>query len=155
MLAILWWVLLGLTVTKPLDYGFDYSPVEQVSTQTIHHSGFSSWDQRQAIIQYAYDLGGLDFVTMIECENGNRNPEAVSKTHDYWICQLNYKYNKNFINSDEFKDVYKQLDYCYNKYKYNPNLRYWPNRKIKWMKCKDYVRDRFIINLLEWSEKKI
>ena len=33
MLAFLLWVSLGSFVTKPLDYGIDYSPVEQVSTQ--------------------------------------------------------------------------------------------------------------------------
>lgn len=153
MLAILWWVLLGLTVTKPLDYGFDYSPVEQVSTQTIHHSGFSSGDQRQAIIQYAYDLGGLDFVTMIECENGNRSLEARwDRGHAWGLCQMNDRYHK--IPSEYFGDWKFQVDYCYKKWStWTPF--YWPDRRIKGMKCRDYVRDRFIINLLEWSEKKI
>ena len=34
MIGILW-IMLGTTVIKPLDYDFDYSPVEQVSTQQI------------------------------------------------------------------------------------------------------------------------
>ncbi len=33
MLGILWWIILGSFVTKPLDYGFDYEQVEQVSIQ--------------------------------------------------------------------------------------------------------------------------
>lgn len=32
---LLCWVTLGSTVLKPLDYDFDYSPVEQESTQQI------------------------------------------------------------------------------------------------------------------------
>ena len=85
----------------------------------------------------------MDFVKLIECENGRRDPKRVSKTHDYWLCQLNYRYNKKFINSSDFSDPYKQLDYCYEKYKTNPKLRYWPDRKIEGQRCSDYVSDRF------------
>ena len=145
MLSILWRVLLGTTVAKPLDYGFDYSPVEQVSTQTIHHSGFSSEDQRQAIIQYAYDLGGLDFVLMMECENGNWNINTVGdRGHAFWLCQMNNRYHN--IPSEYFTDWKFQVDYCYQKWStWTPF--YWPDRKVHWMKCKDYVRNRFIFNL--------
>lgn len=144
MLAFLLGVSLGSFVTKPLDYGFEYEQAKEVSTQTIYHSGFSSWDNRQAIIQYAYKKWWIDFITMIECENGNRDAKAVSRTRDYWICQLHYSYNKEFIDSDRFNDVYSQIDYCYEKWKINPNLWYWPKRKIKGQLCKDYVKSRFI-----------
>lgn len=110
----------------------------------IIHKWYSEESVVQDYVNYAYSLGGGDFVKLIECENGRRDPYRVSKTHDHGICQLNYKYNKKFINSPDFQDVYKQLDYCYEKYKVNPKLWYWPNRKIKWQKCKDYVSDRFI-----------
>ena len=30
----------------------------------------------------------------------------------YGICQLYYRYHKNFIDSPEFQDPYKQMDYC-------------------------------------------
>ena len=133
-----WWLM--VYGNQPLDTNL----VEQVSTYSIKHLGYSSDDNRQAIVQRAYDLWGLDFVIMIECESWF-NPNAVSKTHDYWICQLNYRYNKNFIDSDEFKDVNKQLDYCYSKRKINPKLWYWPDRKINWVKCSEYVLDRFVI----------
>lgn len=143
-ILILSWVITGSTV---INYGFlplDYGLYEEVSAPTIQHTWFSSGDRRQQAVQYAYDLGGIDFVALIECENGNWNPTAVSKTKDYGLCQLNYKYNKKFINSEDFKDAFKQLDYCYEKFKVNPKLWYWPNRKIKWQLCKDYVKDRFI-----------
>lgn len=149
MLAILWWVLLGTLVTKPLDYGFDYSPVEQVSTETIHHSGFSSGDRRQLAVQKAYDLWWIEFVTMIECENWNRSPEARwDHGHAFGLCQMNDRYHKipeEYFNSREF-----QLEYCYEKWSGGTRF-YWPDRKVKGMKCEDYVLNRFIIG---WNEKK-
>ena len=141
---LLTWILGGFAI-QPLDYDFNYTEVGQVSAQTIQHRWFASSDKRQAIIQYAYNLWGINFVTMIECENWNRDMYAISKTNDYWICQLNYRYNSDFINSDKFNDVYSQLDYCYEKWKINPKLWNWPTRRIKWKLCKDYVLDRFII----------
>ena len=38
--------------------------------QKIQHLGFSPDDYRQEIVQEAYQLGGLEFVSLIECENG-------------------------------------------------------------------------------------
>jgi hypothetical protein len=35
----------------------------------IVHKGFASGDLRQQYVQYAYKLGGMDFVTLLECEN--------------------------------------------------------------------------------------
>lgn len=136
-------VMLALATyfTKPLDAWL--TPPEP----TIIHKWYSEDSVVQDYVNYAYSLGGGDFVKLIECENGRRDPYRISKTNDHWICQLNYRYNKSFINSPEFQDVYKQLDYCYEKYKVNPKLWYWPNRKIKWQKCSDYVSDRFIFNV--------
>lgn len=111
----------------------------------IIHEGYSLEDPRQEYVQYAYKLGWIDFVTLLECENGRWDPNRVSKTNDHWLCQLNYKYNKKFIDSEDFKDPYKQLEYCYEKWKINPKLWYWPNRIIKGQKCSDYVLNRFTI----------
>ena len=138
-------VMSGSTVIEYGKQPLDTNLVAQVSTYSIQHVWYSSDDYRQAIVQRAYDLWWMDFVIMIECENGNWNPYAISKTNDHGVCQLNYRYNKKFIDSDEFKDVNKQLEYCYNKRKINPKLWYWPDRKIKWVKCSEYVLDRFII----------
>ena len=141
---LMWCVMTGSTIVecawKPLDYGL----AEQHTTQHIQHLWFLSDDYRQDIIQKAYELWGLDFVTMIECENWTWDSKRVSATHDHWICQLNYRYNKEFINSDWFKDVYIQLKYCYEKWKINPKLWYWPTRKINGQLCKEYVKNRFI-----------
>ncbi len=124
----------------------------QVQQQEEHqefivHNWYASDSIIQDYINYAYDLWGIDFVKLIECENGRRDPKRVSETHDHGLCQLHYSYNKEFINSPDFKDPYKQLDYCYEKYKTNPKLRYWPDRKIKGKKCSDYVSSRFNISV--------
>jgi hypothetical protein len=124
------------------------SPIELYKDNCIPdiiHLWYNTEDPRQLYVQYAYKLWGIDFVTLIECENGRRDPNRISKTQDYGLCQLHYSYNKKFINSEDFKDPYKQLDYCYEKYKINPKLWYGPNRKIKGQKCSSYVLDRFKI----------
>lgn len=113
--------------------------------EKITHNWYSTDSVIQDYVEYAYEVWGIDFVKLIECENGRWDPKRVSKTHDHWLCQLHYKYNKKFIDSSDFNDPYKQLDYCYEKYKVNPKLRYWPDRKIKGKKCADYVDDRFDI----------
>lgn len=142
MLAILLWVSLGSFVMKPLDYGFDYNQVKQVSTQTIHHTGFSSGDQRQLMIQKAYDLGGLDFVTMLECESGF-NPLAIGDSwRSYGLCQINTRWHTV---TEEYKNSWEvQIETCYQKWKGGTKF-YGPNRRIKGQLCKDYVLDRFVI----------
>lgn len=122
---------------QPLDYGM----VGQVSTQHIYHSGFSSEDQRQLMIQKAYDLWGLDFVTMIECESWF-NPKARG---DSWksvgLCQMNSRWHK--IPQEYYDSWEYQIDYCYQKWKGGTKF-YGPQRKIKGQLCKDYVKNRFI-----------
>lgn len=149
LLALLMWWFLSWWLMVYWNQPLDTNLVAQVSTPAIQHLWFDSSDRRQAIVQYAYQVWGLDFVVMIECENWQRNKDAVSRTKDYWICQLNYRYNSEFINSDKFNNVYSQLDYCYEKRKINPKLWYWPDRLIKWVKCSKYVLDRFIV---KWWE---
>ena len=126
---------------------FQWQVQEQTQHEFIVHNWYSSGSVVQDYINYAYNLWWIDFVKLIECENWRWDPNRVSETHDHWLCQLHYSYNKSFINSPDFKDPYKQLDYCYEKYKTNPKLRYWPNRRIKGKKCSDYVSNRFEINI--------
>ena len=56
MLGILLAWIIGTTTMQPLDYGFDYSPVEESTTEQIEHVWYSSDDYRQAIVQKAYEL---------------------------------------------------------------------------------------------------
>lgn len=139
---IMWAIITGSTVVEygkqPLDYGM----AEQLSTQTIRHTGFASWDNRQLMIQRAYDLWGLDFVTMIECESWF-NPKAKGDSgKSYGLCQMNSRWHK--IPKEYYDSWEYQINYCYQKRK-GWTRYYWPDRIINWMKCKDYVRNRFII----------
>lgn len=145
--AILWAVIItgntaGSTVVEygkqPLDEGL----VEQVSTQHIHHTGFSSGDERQAMVQKAYDLWWMDFVTMIECESWF-NPKARGDSwKSVWLCQMNSRRHK--IPQEYYDSWEYQIDYCYQKRKGWTKF-YWPTRKIKGQLCKDYVLDRFVV----------
>lgn len=118
---------------------------KHVVNEILVHNWYDYSVALQDYVNYAYHLWWIEFVKLIECENGRWDPKRVSKTNDRGLCQLNYRYNKKFINSPDFADPYKQLDYCYEKYKINPNLRYWPRRKIEGKKCSDYVSNRFDI----------
>lgn len=139
---LLWWVTLGSTVIKPLDYGFDYSPVAQESTQQIEHVWYSSDDYRQAIVQRAYELWWMDFVIMIECESWFNPNARWDSWRAYGLCQMNNRWHKV---SDEYKNSWEiQIDTCYQKWKGWTKF-YGPQRIIKWQKCYNYVSDRFII----------
>ncbi len=144
LIAFLGAILLGTTVSDYSTLGGELLWVEQVSTPTIHHTGFSSEDQRQAIIQKAYEIWWLDFVLMLECENGNWNIKAVGDWgHAFGLCQVNDRFHK--IPAEYYDSWEYQLEYCY--YKWSTWTKFYgPNRKIKGMACRDYVRDRFIIN---------
>lgn len=141
--AIMWCVLLGTTVVEcpwlPLDYGLP----NKVSTDYIEHTWFSSEDQRQLMVDKAYELWGLDFVLMLECENGNWSIKQVGDWgHSFGLCQMNNRRHnipKEYYNSREY-----QIDYCYQKWSSWTKF-YGPNRKINGQTCKNYVRDRFII----------
>lgn len=162
---ILWCVFSGGLMVEcpevPLDYGLvgqisteaeqpllkwkasRYDIVEQTTTQKIYHLWFSSWDNRQLMVQKAYDLWDLDFVTMIECESWFNPKARWDSWKSYGLCQMNSRWHKipqEYYNSWEY-----QIDYCYQKRKGWTKF-YWPQRKIHGHACKDYVKSRFIIN---------
>ena len=61
--------------------------VNEEDYKEIYHSGFTRDDPRQRMVWEAYDLGGLEFVSLIECENGLRNPKAVwDGGMSFWLC---------------------------------------------------------------------
>ena len=81
----LWLVALPLIGSSLPEKKSDSLPEIQIEAQAevsqptgrIIHSGFSPDDPRQRMVAEAYDLWGLDFISLIECENGLRNPKAV------------------------------------------------------------------------------
>ena len=106
------------------------------------HVWFSSDDYKQTLVQYAYKLWGMDFVYMIECENGNWDINAVwDSWHAFWLCQMNDRYHKNF--PEDYKTNWIiQVEYCYEKWKWWTKF-YWPSRWVKWQRCYNYVKNRF------------
>ena len=132
-------VLSGSTVIEygkqPLDEGL----VEQVS---IQHKWYSLDNERQLMVQKAYELGWLDFVIMIECESWFNPNARWDSGRAYWLCQINNRWHEV---SDLYKNSWEeQIRVCYEKWKGWTKF-YWPNRRINGQLCKDYVLDRFVI----------
>ena len=110
--------------------------------QKIQHLGFSPTDYRQEIVQEAYQLGGLDFVSLIECENGQWLTWAVGDWGKaYGLCQLNTRRHKEPL-APEWKDWGKQLSICYSKRKWGTKF-YWPSRLIWGKRCSEVAKKRF------------
>lgn len=112
-------------------------------TGDIIHKGFKEDDEKQKMVKYAYKLGWLDFVKLIECENGNWNIKAVGDSGKaFGLCQMNVNYHKL---PEWYKDNWVvQVEFCYKKRKWGTKF-YWPSRIIKGQKCANYVSNRFVI----------
>lgn len=109
---------------------------------SIWYSGFLSGDYRQEIVQEAYQLGGLDFVSLIECENGQWLTRAVGdygKSH--WLCMLNTRWHKEPFSPD-WNDWRNQLSVCFEKWKWGTKF-YWPQRLIWGKSCSEVAKKRF------------
>gem|GEM_PF-1036095 len=95
----------------------------------ILHSGFATGDYRQEIVAEAYKLGGLDFIALLECENGQWLTGAVG---DYGrargLCQLNTRWHKEPLTPERNDRTY-QLSVCYQKRKAGTKF-YGPQRRI-------------------------
>lgn len=139
MLGLFLSVLVGTTVVEN-----NINDVVPTETINIQHTWFSSSDERQLMVQKAYDIGGLDFVLMLECENGNRNPSAVwDSWRSHGLCQMNTRWHK--LPQEYYTSWEYQIEYCYKKWSTWTKF-YGPNRKIKGQTCKNYVKNRFIIS---------
>ena len=146
----LWLVALPLIGSSLPDKKSDSLPEIQIETQAevspstgrIMHSGFSTDDPRQRMVAEAYDLWGLDFVSLIECENGLRNPKAVWDSGlSFGLCQLNIRRHGEPL-EEERNDRTYQLSVCYQKRKTGTKF-YWPQRLIWGKRCWKVVKDRF------------
>lgn len=109
---------------------------------SIWHSGFLSGDYRQEIVQEAYQIGGLDFVSLIECENGQWLTGAVGdygKSH--WLRMINTHWHKEPLSPD-WNDWHNQLAVCFEKWKSGTKF-YWPQRLIWGKRCGEVAKKRF------------
>lgn len=108
----------------------------------LRHTWFSDGDIRQTYVNYAYKLWGMDLVTTMECENWNWDIKAVwDGWHAFGLCQMNDYYHN--IPTEYFNDWIVQVEYCAKKRAWW-TLFYWPWRIVKWQRCADYVKNRFI-----------
>lgn len=144
----LWLVALPLIGSSLPDKKSDPLPEIQAQaeasqpTERIMHSGFSPDDPRQRMVAEAYDLWGLEFVSLIECENGLRNPKAVwDGGLSFWLCQLNIRRHWEPL-EEEWNDRTYQLSICYQKRKWGTKF-YWPQRLIWGKRCSEVVKKRF------------
>lgn len=96
--------------------------------QRITKKWFEDNKHMQDLVNYAYKIGGKDFLLTLEGENGlwkwDRKSGMVGANgySDYGLCQLNGQYHASFIFANganlkagwgkDFQDPYKQLDYC-------------------------------------------
>lgn len=108
----------------------------------IVHNWYSHDSIVQNIVNYAWKLWGWDFVAVLECENWQYKLDAVwDWGHAYSLCQVNDRYHKD-IPSEFTTNWVVAVEYCYQKRK-GWTVFYWPSRKIKWVRCSEYVKDRF------------
>ncbi|MBB1578513.1 MAG: hypothetical protein HG424_000810 [candidate division SR1 bacterium] len=141
-------VALPLIGSSPTEKKSDPLPEIQAQAEVsqptgrIMHSGFSPDDPRQRMVAEAYDLGGLDFVSLIECENGLRNPKAIGDGGmSFGLCQLNIRRHGEPL-EEERNDRTYQLSVCYQKRKGGTKF-YGPQRLIGGKRCGKVVKDRF------------
>ena len=146
----LWLVALPLIGSSLPEKKSDPLPEVQIESQAevspstgrIMHSGFSPDDPRQKMVAEAYDLWGLDFVSLIECENGLWNPKAIwDGGMSFWLCQLNIRRHGEPL-EEERNDRTYQLSVCYRKWKWGTKF-YGPQRLIWGKRCWKVVKDRF------------
>ena len=144
----LWLVALPLIGSSPTEKKSDSLPEIQAQAEVsqptgrIMHSGFSPDDPRQRMVAEAYDLWGLDFVSLIECENGLWNPKAIwDNGMSFWLCQLNIRRHGEPL-EEERNDRTYQLSICYSKWKWGTKF-YGPQRKIRGKGCSEVAKKRF------------
>lgn len=112
--------------------------------QKIQHLGFAPDDYRQEIVAEAYQLWGLDFISLIECENDQWLTGAVGDWGKaYGLCQLNTRRHKEPL-APEWKDWRNQLSICYSKRKWGTKF-YWPQRLIWGKRCWKVAKKRFMV----------
>ena len=121
---------------------------EIIQAKKITHTWYPEDSLAQNVVRYAYELWGMDFVYVFECENGTYDMHRLwDNNHAHWLCQINDRFHKD-IPANYEEDYKVAVEYCYKKWKeWTPF--YWPSRRsksTKWMKCSDYVKPRFILN---------
>ena len=118
------------------------------SSKKIIHSGFPIDSIVQQYVQYAYEIGWMDLVTILECENWHRDMYRQSdvveqywrREQSYWFCQIHRPSHPDIVDNPLFRSDWKrQLDRC--KEIRNRELNDWrirfnaQTRVINWVLC--------------------
>lgn len=88
------------------------------TTWTISIKWFPEDSIANRVVNKVLNEVGMDMVLTLIWENGTFRLDRKSNQiwsnwyYDYGLCQLNYQYHKEFIDSPEFKDWEKQTEYC-------------------------------------------
>lgn len=102
--------------TYPYDYeAFIRYPKTQYSKskRILEHKSVKDPEKVEAM-NIAYQLGGMDFVTTLDQENGQRGLKVEGDAGtSIGLCQLQKHLHKEFIESPYFLDYEKQVVYCY------------------------------------------
>lgn len=121
---------------------------QKIPSRGITHKGFPSDSIVQDYVQYAWEISDkdLNFLTMMDCENGTRDTHRRGDGgKSLGLCQL-HGYRHKEVFDPEFKSDWKlQINICYEKWKYGTKF-YWPDRLVKWWRCWEVVKDRFLFN---------
>lgn len=125
------------------------SEVEQL---TIKKKEYEENDLRNEMIQYAYNIGWLDLVLMMECENSTRNMYRQSEVvknwrrePSYWLCMIDRDFHPEIIDDPRFRsDRKRQIETCNRLYTWGTKF-YWPSRIVKGQRCSEYVKQRFTL----------
>lgn len=115
--------------------------IQPLLSWTIWHRWFAKDSIVQQYVQYSYKLGWMRQVLLQECENWRRDITAKwDYWKSYWLCQMHQWYHS--IPAEYFTSWQTQVEYCNQKIEWWTKF-YWPSRIIKWVRCSEYVKDRF------------
>lgn len=103
------------------------SPVTQASsfyTTTIESAEWricpllkNHSNEQNEIMCYAYAVSAdPDFLYTLKSECGDISTTCKGATNDFGLCQLHYRYHRDFIDSPSFHDWRNQIDYCWEVY---------------------------------------
>lgn len=96
---------------------------------------------RVANYRYNNSSWNLDMIATFIAENGWFNKDLVSKTKDYWLCQLHYnKTNAVRIDDPQWNDIMFQAKVCLDKWNAVPN----PSKVWYWWRAREKMKKRIL-----------
>jgi hypothetical protein len=108
----------------------------------------SGTDEQHKIVEYLWNkTQNIDLILTFERESGlDKNAYNVNKngSFDKGLCQVNSNYHLDWINSKDFKDIYKQMDYCIDLY-LSYEKRGIVGKRFYAYNKRSTVRDRYVI----------